>query len=411
MSFEYLRMHKDELLKNMKDTGYSEQYRRLFENVSQFMLYNADEYGWTSYLEVYEYYLSKELSVYRTKIYACVIGSLLKFENEHSFPVPGQIVTIAKSSKYDQLSDEFQELIDYFVKTQTAIGNKHNSIHAVYKIGVAFLFAMQERGKYSLSSITETDAISHFHAEDGSLRCGYGTAALLKRLFLCGMDWKYDKCKILLTFLPNFPKARKNIQYLKDDELEELRMFIDTSDSVSLRDKAICLTLLFTGLRRGDIASLKLSDIDWEHDSLCVTQEKNGLQLCIPLIPPLGNALYDYLTLERPKNNDPHVFLSCTYSRMSAPITGAAINCMLKRVSKAAGLRQNNGDRIYPHLFRHHMAMKMLGSNIPQPVISQAMGHISPSSVENYLYSDMVHLKECAISIAEYPVAKEVFNK
>lgn len=411
MSFDYLKIHKDELLQNMKDIGYSEQYRRLFESVSQLILNNADEYGWTTYFDVYEYYLSKELSIFKTKVYACVIGAMLKFENEHSFPIPGQRVSIAKLSKYNFLSDEFKELIDHFEKTHNLIGNKYSTIHGVHKIGVSFFFAMQEKGRYSLSSIMEADVISHFRAKDGSLRCGYGTAALLKRLLRCGMDCKYDECKILLSYIPIFPKARKTIPYLKDDEVKELRIFIDTSDSVSLRDKAICLTLLFTGLRRGDIANLKQNDIDWEHDTLCITQEKTGLPVSIPLIPALGNALYDYLSLERPESNDPHVFLSCTYFHMSSPITGAAINSMLKKVFEAAGLRQNIGDRIYPHLFRHHMAIKMLGSNIPQPVISKTMGHASPSSIEKYLSSDIVHLKECSISIEAYPVAKEVFTR
>lgn len=411
MSFDYLKIHKDELLQNMKDIGYSEQYRCLFENVSQLILNNADEYGWESYFDVYEYYLSKKLSTYRTKVYACVIGSIFKFENEHSFPIPGQRVSIAKLSKYNFLSDEFKELINHFEMTHKAIGNKYNTIHGVHKSGVAFFFNMQERGKYSLSSITEADVISHFHAEDGSLRCGYGTAALLKRLLRCGLDWKYDKCKKLLTYLPIFPKTRKTIPYLKDDEVKELRIFIDAPNSVSLRDKAICLTLLFTGLRRGDVANLKQNDIDWEHDIICITQEKTGLPVSIPLIPALGNALYDYIFLERPENKDPHVFLSCAYSHMSTPITGAAINSMLKRVFESAGLRQNIEDRVYPHLFRHHMAIKMLGSNIPQPVISKTMGHASPSSIEKYLSSDFIHLKECSLSIDAYPVAKEVFTR
>ena len=51
-----------------------------------------------------------------------------------------------------------------------------------------------------------------------------------------------------------------------------------------------------------------------------------------------------------------------------------------------------------------------MGNGIPQPVISKSMGHTDPVSVETYLYADFAHLKECALSIENYPVPEEVFH-
>jgi site-specific recombinase XerD len=412
MFFDYLKNHNPELLQNMANVGYRESYRHLFEVVIGNILDNAEASGWTSFHDVYGFYHAKGLSESRLKMYADVIGSLMKVENEHIFPVPGQRVSIAKTDKYDLLSDEFRELIDHFTQTHQERGNAESTVHGVYKIGVFFLYSMQKRGCKTLSSITEADVISHFHTPAGEVRCGYGTAVLLRRLFKCGSAWKHDECAAILAFIPNFPKSRKTLPYLKEDELAKFRAFIDDPDSkITLRDRAVCLTLIFTGLRRGDIANLKLDDIDWENDVIHIDQEKTKQTVSIPLIPVLGNALYDYLVNERGDNSDPHVFLSTRYPEMSTSISGAAINSILKKVFERAGIRQGDGERIYPHLFRHHMVATMLENGVPQPVISCTLGHASPSSTEHYLNADFVHLKECAISIERYPIDKGVFGE
>lgn len=411
MAFEYLKNHYGEFLQNMADTGYSKSYRRLFEIVISNILENADSNSWTSFHDVYRFYQTKNLSEACLKEYAGVIGSLMKFENKHTFPIPGQRVSIAKSEKYDLLSDEFKELINHFIRTKKECGNAENTIHGVYKTGVFFLYSMQKRGCMTLSSITEKDVISHFYTSEGNVRCGYGTAEFIRRLFKCGLSWKPKECAAILAFIPRLPRGRKILSYLTQDELSDLRDYLDKSDSgVTLRDKAIILMLLFTGMRRSDIARIKISDIDWENDTICITQEKTRQPFSIPLVPVLGNALYDYLMDERPDSNYPHLFLSTRYPGMSVPISGSAVNSIVKKTFASAGIRQKEGDRIYPHLFRHHMASAMLESHVPQPVITSTLGHTSPSSTALYLNADFRHLKECAISIENYPVAEEVFK-
>jgi integrase len=77
---------------------------------------------------------------------------------------------------------------------------------------------------------------------------------------------------------------------------------------------------------------------------------------------------------------------------------------------KTANIRQNAGDRKGFHIFRHRLATELLSNGVAQPIISKIAGHTSPDSLESYLSADFKHLKECAISIAEYPVSSEVFT-
>jgi hypothetical protein len=45
-----------------------------------------------------------------------------------------------------------------------------------------------------------------------------------------------------------------------------------------------------------------------------------------------------------------------------------------------------------------------------QPIISEILGHEAPESLGHYLSSDINHLRTCALSIEEFPVAEEVFQ-
>ena len=52
----------------------------------------------------------------------------------------------------------------------------------------------------------------------------------------------------------------------------------------------------------------------------------------------------------------------------------------------------------------------MLENGVPQPVITQTLGHTAPDSLEPYLRADFIHLKECALSVEQFPLAKEVLS-
>ena len=411
MSFNFLRCHYPELLQHMRAQGYSERFIHDYEIVIKFVLSHAGLFEWDSYDDVYETYKAEELSSKTLTKYAGILGTLKQFEVNHVLPVHGHRDSILKKDKYSSLVDDFRIPIDIFIQEQRKIGNKESTISSVRKIGVSFFFSMQQRGCLTISSIKENDVLSYFKTENGTTRCGSATSNFLGRIIRAGFQWRQEKCKTLLNYLPQIPKSKKNIQYLKDDEIAKIRGILDDPDSgLSLRDRAVCTTLLFTGLRRGDVAELKFDDIDWENDTITVFQEKTGNTVFIPLLPILGNVIFDYIQHERPNIEDPHLFLSTRYSTPGSLMTGTAVGGIVRKVFGKAGIRQAQGDRKNPHLFRHHMAVTMLENGIPQPVITKALGHTSPASIVSYLSADFVHLKSCALSIEAYPAPEEVFE-
>jgi site-specific recombinase XerD len=86
---------------------------------------------------------------------------------------------------------------------------------------------------------------------------------------------------------------------LSEEELVRVIAACDGSTLGRLRDRAILLLLSRLGLRAGDVAQLRLADIDWNNGSLQVTG-KGRYQVRLPLPQDVGDALLRYLDC-RPK--------------------------------------------------------------------------------------------------------------
>lgn len=190
------------------------------------------------------------------------------------------------------------------------------------------------------------------------------------------------------------------------EEQKEMIEFLQEHIS-KITDKAILFLLLYTGLRTCDIVNMTFDSVDWKSEKFHICQQKTAVPLELPLSPLVGNAIFDYLTEERPRSRDEHIFLS--KSNPHLPITSRGLRSAILRIMEKSGIRQMLGDRKGSHLFRHHAATSMLEKGVQMPVISKVLGHTAADSLNPYLHADFVHLKECSISIEKYPVSGEVF--
>jgi len=269
---------------------------------------------------------------------------------------------------------------------------------------------MQKEGISCLSEIREEAAISFFADSSGNVILSSGYKKQIAAVLRADLDEYTSDARRILAYLPRIRPKRKNIPYLQPEETERLHEAFD-SDSVSalsLRNKAIGTLLFFTGLRACDIAGLTLGEIDWERDEIGIVQNKTDVPLILPLSAMVGNALYDYITLERPESNDPHVFLGV--SRPHDPITAGAIWLISSKVYDAVSIRMSKGERRGSHLFRYNAATTFIGNGIPRPVASAVLGHEDPASLDYYTFADIKHLRECALSIERFPVKEGVFD-
>jgi hypothetical protein len=57
------------------------------------------------------------------------------------------------------------------------------------------------------------------------------------------------------------------------------------------------------------------------------------------------------------------------------------------------------------------MAVSLINSGCDSIEVSSIMGHVSPTSIETYLSSDEIKLRECALSIESFPIKNNLFKE
>lgn len=150
----------------------------------------------------------------------------------------------------------------------------------------------------------------------------------------------------------------------------------------SWRNRAIILLLLESGLRVGELCSLRDGQINLENRSASV-RRKGGKQGAVFWSDRADSAIRAYLRVRSGPENGP--FIRSTLGRRGERVTRDAIRSMLRTLAKRAGVDLPKGAPV--HGFRHTFAHDMLdaGGDISQ--VSQLLGHA-------HIETTMIYLRE-----------------
>lgn len=393
------------LIEHLQSNGYNKSYIECIRSVLKDFLKHASE------LATYQDYLyfvkpTCKPATYERKVSA--INMIELFDKYEVFPTVNSKVNFWKQHKYESLSDEYRSVINSYKELAYSRGICKTSIDGFVLTGVNFFVYLQSCGSTTLDNIREEDILNYFYdATSDAIIRGHDLLYKIKYILNASLN-KNPGCSHIIPLLPIIRKRARVYQALNEDEIEKLRVFlIDETSRISRRDRAILIIALYTGMRGGDIMSLTFSDIDWKKNLITLNQNKTGTPLTIPLRPVVGNAIWNYITLERPRSTCKNIFLLA--DKRIAPITPAAIRSITVPVFEKLGIRQNGGTTGL-YLFRHNMATTLLRKGVETPVLSSILGHESPDSLTPYLATEITSLKRCALNIDDFPIRKEVFD-
>lgn len=158
---------------------------------------------------------------------------------------------------------------------------------------------------------------------------------------------------------------------------EEIRDLFDVARKdrrYAERNSAILALLAGSGLRAGEVATLKLSDVEW-HDSSVKVRGKTGERL-VPVDRTTLRLLRRYVTHGR-RGSHANVFL---YNGRA--ISGRTITLLLMRMSHRAGLSRT----ITPHLLRHTAATVYLRNGGDVTSLRRILGHSTLATTALYLH-------------------------
>lgn len=134
------------------------------------------------------------------------------------------------------------------------------------------------------------------------------------------------------------------------------------------RDFAIITVLARLGLRAGEVAGLRLEDLDW-HAGEIVIHGKGRSRDRLPMPPDVGAAIAGYLQSGRPGGAlDRHVFI-----RLTAPCRGLTPGGV-KYAVIMAGERAGAGP-LTPHRLRHTAATATLAAGAGLAEVAQLLRH------------------------------------
>lgn len=183
------------------------------------------------------------------------------------------------------------------------------------------------------------------------------------------------------------------------DELKKVVDQIDISTATGKRDYAIMVLAVNTGLRAGDIVSLKLKDIDYKNRQIRIIQGKTSVPLILPLNESVLGSLADYILNGRPQSDDERIFL-----RSLAPFTGfkdgVSVACVFRRYLKKAGLDHELHDGRTFHGIRRTIGTQMAGESVPVTTIAQVLGHQSIVPTKQYISLDLKGLNKCVLPMS-----------
>lgn len=390
------------LVSYLQDTGYSAMYIDYVKKMAKWLSENSNHYKWKSLSEA-----EKALKELWPNKYTCrnkvrLLRIIRQYVDKGILP-DGHKHYISPHH-YELLVEEYRNITDMAF---CIIDKRYKSSANVKYALSSFFFHLQEMGICSLESITE-DAVLKVFSQDGKPATSHSRKYTVEYGLKACLPHYGQSVERIIAYLPSIPNKRKNIQYLTEQELAAIKHTLENDSTISLQDKAIITLAMYTGLRGCDISALTLDSFDWNHDLIKITQVKTGQPLSLPLRAVVGNAIFDYLSNERPQCQEPYVFLTVRVPHRRLHTSNLDVIC--SRVMRKAGIRPGANERKSIHLFRHHVATSLLQAGVQQPVISVSLGHASPDSLDRYLSAEFKQLKECSLSIKEYPVGKGVFG-
>ena len=193
-------------------------------------------------------------------------------------------------------------------------------------------------------------------------------------------SWLYSE-ELIPTNVMSALKAprldERELQPLTPDE--EVRLLNSYSESKPLecRNKSIMILMLSTGLRRGEVISLRDVDVNFDEGFLTVWG-KGRRQRSIPFGYKTGWLLQRYRSLRRPVP----ATSSCDTFFLTVdgyPMTARTVQMLFARARTRTQI-----SRLHPHLLRHTYGTRSAELGIPTLTLQRFMGHSQPTVTERY---------------------------
>ncbi len=266
---------------------------------------------------------------------------------------------------------ESYAVIEDFVEDMLAEGL---SVHRLY----SYLLWLRRLLKAVDKRIDEWDkkdvrrAINHFKAEMDHERITENSFEEVKKTLKKFFKW-LEKEEIVNWFSLKNVETKVTPQDLITEE--EFEAMLKTC--MNSRDRAIISLLYETGARIGEIGSMRVKDVSFDEYGAIIWLPKSKTVRRKLRIVYSARYLSEWLS-DHPLKDNPEaaLWIKLSGSKALQPMVYKDLHAQIRKIAKRAGIKK----RIYPHLFRHTRATRLL-AKVPESIGAKYMDWVNGSKM------------------------------
>lgn len=247
---------------------------------------------------------------------------------------------------------------------------------------------------YSLTSVSE---VRHLHIRAwivSQMEAGQNPRSINRRLSCLKTYFRYAQKNGWLDHDPMqkvvAPKTAKRLPVvIQEHEMRLLLANIQYPEGYAGMLHQIIIEVLYaTGMRRSELANLKVADVDFSRSVIKVVGKGNKMRLA-PVPSYLSDMLRRFIDTRKetfPTAPDPQLLLSIKGVPLSPESIYAIVNKYLSLVSSA--------EQLSPHVLRHSFATHLSDHGADLNAIRELLGHSNLAATQIYMHNSIEKLKK-----------------
>lgn len=185
-------------------------------------------------------------------------------------------------------------------------------------------------------------------------------------------------------------KTAKKIEIpFSELEMEKVLSEIEYADDFEgVRDELLIHVLYVTGMRRAEVISLKVSDVDFANMTIKVLGKRNKERL-VPMLLETKEKFKVYLGFRKDLkeiNDGSYMFLTLSGNKLYETLVYRLIKKYFREVSSKV--------KTSPHILRHTFATHLLNKGADLNAVKELLGHSSLASTQVYTHNSIAELKK-----------------
>ncbi|MDC1354420.1 tyrosine-type recombinase/integrase [Polaribacter sp.] len=183
-------------------------------------------------------------------------------------------------------------------------------------------------------------------------------------------------------------KVEKRIQnpFSESEITKVISLLEEKDDFVSVRNRLIVELLYSTGMRRGELISIQLSDVALSGKLIKVIGKRNKERF-VPLLASIIKTMERYLELRKEVvTTSRFLFITEKGNKLYETLVYRVVNSYFSNVSTK--------EKKSPHLLRHSFATHLLNEGADLNSVKELLGHASLASTQVYTHNSVEKMKK-----------------